>query len=289
MGHTIELGEITLHQIVEQQEPCFALSEFFPTLSDADYAAHRSWLEPTCVDPASQQVILCVQSYVVRTPHQTILIDGCIGNHKNLTLRPMWHQMSSPRYEANFQAAGLRFEDIDIVISTHLHTDHIGWNTRWVDGRWVPTFPNATYVFSGRELAFWTDKHRSAPARFPWIAESVLPILEAGQARLVTADHQLDDAIRFLPTPGHTIDHFSVLVGPPGRDALITGDLVISPLQARLPELGMFSDYDARQAGRTRRAVFERFCDTDTLFCTTHFPTPSTGRVTRWQDGFWIG
>ncbi|MGI9410107.1 MAG: MBL fold metallo-hydrolase, partial [Hyphomicrobiaceae bacterium] len=245
-------------------------------------------LEPQFVDPATNKIILCVQSYVVRTSHHTILIDSCVGNHKNLPVRPMWHQMKSDRYEANFKAAGLSFEDIDFVMCTHLHTDHVGWNTRLEDGRWIPTFPNAKYVFADRELAFWTEKAKTDPESCPWVLESVLPIVDAKRVEMVRSDHWLNDEVQLLPSPGHTIDHFSVLVGKTGSDALITGDMVHSPLQARFPELGMMSDYDSELAGRTRREIFGRFCDTSTLMCTAHFPSPSTGRVRRWDDGFQI-
>ena len=288
MIETIELGDIAIQQIVEQQLPFVPVREFFPTLTGELLDEHRSWLEPRFVDPVSEHIILCVQSYVVRTAHHTILIDSCVGNHKNLPARPMWHQLESDRYEANFKAAGLSFEDIDYVMCTHLHTDHVGWNTRLEDGRWVPTFPNAKYVFADRELSFWTDRAQSDPESCPWVLESVLPIVEAKKVELVKSDHALNDEVQLLPTPGHTIDHYSVLVGTSGNDALITGDMVHSPLQARYPELGMMSDYDSALAGRTRRDIFGRFCDSSTLMCTAHFPAPSTGRVTRWQDGFQI-
>ena len=110
-----------------------------------------------------------------------------------------------------------------------------------------------------------------------------------GKAEIVASNHYLNDLVQLIPTPGHTIDHYSVHVGSPGEDALITGDMVHSPLQARYPELGMFSDYDSALAGKTRREIFGRFCDTSTLMCTAHFPSPSCGRVTRWEDGFRIG
>jgi len=285
---TIEVGEIQVQQIVEQEGPLFPIHSFFPDLSPDRLEENRSWLEPRFLDPASGQLILCIQSYIVRTKHHVILIDSCVGNHKNLPIRPMWHQMQSDRYERNFRANGLTFEDIDYVMCTHLHTDHVGWNTRLENGRWVPTFPNAKYVFADRELSFWTSKAEQDPESCPWVIESVLPIVDAKKVEIVRSDHALDDHLQLVPSPGHTIDHYSVLVGRPGNDALITGDMVHSPIQARYPELGMMSDYDSTIAGETRRRLFGRFCDTSTLMCTAHFPSPSTGRVTRWDDGFRI-
>ncbi len=289
MVNTIELGDITIQQVVEQQAPIFPTFEFFPDLTEELLSEHRSWLEPNFIDPATNQVILCIQSYIVKTEHHTILIDSCVGNHKHLPVRAMWHQMKLDSYENNFRATGLTFEDIDFVMCTHLHTDHVGWNTRLDNGRWVPTFPNAKYVFSDRELQFWTERNRTDPESCPWITESVLPIVDAKMVEAVHSNHCLNDHVQLIPSPGHTIDHYSVLVGQSGHDALVTGDMVHSPIQARYPEIGMLSDYDSTQAGRSRREIFGRFCDTSTLMCTAHFPSPSTGHVKEWEDGFWIG
>ena len=169
---------------------------------------------------------------------------------------------------------------------THLHVDHVGWNTRLENGRWVPTFPKAKYIMADRELAHWTQKEKEDPGAVPWITDSVLPIVEAERAQIVKSDFALDEKIKFIPTPGHTIDHYSVLVGRPGQDALITGDMIHSPFQGRYPGLGMRADYDSGQAGETRRKVFDRFCEEPTIMCVTHFPSPSTGRVHRWGDGY---
>jgi glyoxylase-like metal-dependent hydrolase (beta-lactamase superfamily II) len=150
----------------------------------------------------------------------------------------------------------------------------------------VPTFPKARYLFSSRELGFWTEKANADPAAHPWIVDSVLPIVAANRAEPIGSDHVLNEIVRLIPTPGHTIDHFSVHVGPPGRDAVIAGDLVHSPIQMRYPEIGMRLDYDGAESARSRRKVFERFCDTPTLLCTMHFPERCIGRIARWDDGF---
>ena len=247
---------------------------------------NRSWLQPTYLDPATGKIVLCFQSYVVKTPQHNILVDTCIGNDKPRPMRPNWHQMKSDRFEKGLTAIGLGFGDIDFVMCTHLHIDHVGWNTRLDNGRWVPTFPKARYLFADRELAFWTQKEKGDPASWPWITDSVLPIVAAKRADVVKSDHTLNELVQLIPTPGHTIDHFSVHVGKSGQDAFLTGDMIHSPLQARYPDLGMRADYDFKQAGESRRKIFGRFCDTSTLMCTAHFPSPSTGRLARWGDGF---
>ena len=194
--------------------------------------------------------------------------------------------MNSDRYENNLAAGGFGVNDIDFVMCTHLHTDHVGWNTRLENGRWVPTFPKARYVFADRELAYWTKRQNDDPATCPWITDSVLPIVAANRVDIVKSAHAFNDLVTLIPTPGHTIDHYSVQVGKPGADAVITGDMIHSPLQARYPELGMMADYDSAQAGVSRRELFGRFCDSSTLMCTAHFPSPSTARVVRWKDAF---
>lgn len=285
MTTPIALKDITIHPVVEQQSAFFAATKFFPALGEERLQENRGWLAPGFVD-AEGRVVLCVQSFLVKTKHHNILVDACVGNHKPRPARPFWHMLSLDRFERGLKAAGVSFDEIDYVMCTHLHTDHVGWNTRLDNGRWVPTFPNARYLMADRELEHWTAREREDPASVPWITDSVLPIVAAKRAQIVKSDFVLNDEVRFLPTPGHTIDHFSVLVGATGGDALITGDMIHSPLQGKYPELGMMADYDSAQAGRTRREVFDRFCEEPTIFCATHFPAPSTGRVRRWGDGY---
>jgi glyoxylase-like metal-dependent hydrolase (beta-lactamase superfamily II) len=282
----IALDDITIHPVIEQEGPFFDALEFFPALTREQLDANRSWLEPTFLDPASGKLVFCVQSFLITTRHHKILVDSCVGNHKPRPARPFWNMLDSDRFEQGLAAAGVTVHDIDYVMCTHLHVDHVGWNTRLANGRWVPTFPNARYLMADRELAHWTAKEKEDPAGFPWITDSVLPIVAAQRAEIVKSDFAFGETVQLLPTPGHTIDHFSVLVGRPGRDALIAGDMIHSPIQGRYPELAMRADYDAREGSETRRRMFERFCDEPTLMCVTHFPAPSTGRVRRWDDGY---
>ena len=285
MTTPITLSDITIHPIVEQQGPFFKALEFFPTLTKATLEENRSWLEPSFID-ADGGVVLCVQGFVIKTPHHTILVDTCVGNHKSRPTRPFWNMMNSDKFTNALAAAGLSVDDIDYVMCTHLHGDHVGWNTRLENGRWVPTFPKARYIMSDRELAHWTAREKDDPQSVPWITDSVLPIIAAKREQIVRSDFAFSETVKLMPTPGHTIDHFSVLVGRPGEDAFITGDMIHSPLQGKYPDLGMLADYDSPQAGRTRRAVFDRLCEAPTLVCATHFPMPSTGRVRRWGDGY---
>jgi glyoxylase-like metal-dependent hydrolase (beta-lactamase superfamily II) len=284
---TFEIGDITIHRVVEQEGPLFNPREFFPTLTPELLAENRDWMtDGGYLDRQNGQVVLCIQSYLVRTRHHNIPIDSCVGNHKPRPTRPFWHMLNTDRFERGLVDTGVALDQIDYVMCTHLHVDHVGWNTRLENGRWVPTFPKARYVFADKELAHWTESERQDPSAAPWITDSVLPIIAAQRQEVVTSAHQFNDVVQLIPTPGHTIDHYSVRLGRPGVDAVITGDMIRSPLQARYPELGMRADYDSPQASVSRRKLFGDLCDTSTLVCTAHFPSPSSGRITRWGDGF---
>jgi glyoxylase-like metal-dependent hydrolase (beta-lactamase superfamily II) len=286
MSLNFTVGDLAIHRVIESEGPLFDPLTFFPNVTAEILKENQSWMQPRYIDPATGQLVLCIQSYIVRTPHHNILVDSCVGNHKPRANYAFWNQMTSDRYEKNLAATGLTVGDIDFVMCTHLHVDHVGWNTRLDNGRWVPTFPKAKYVFADRELAFWTDKARAEPAAFPWIVDSVLPIVHANRQEVVSSHHQLSDIVKLVPTPGHTIDHYSVRIGKPGADIVLAGDMIHSPLQARYPDLGMRADYDSPQAGKSRRDLFATLCDTSTLLCTAHFPSPSKGRLTAWGDGF---
>ncbi len=233
---------------------------------------------------ADDLLILCFQSYVVKTPHHTILVDSCIGNDKPRPLRPKWNMKTDDTYMRALARAGFSVEDIDFVMCTHLHVDHVGWNTRLDGGRWVPTFPNARYVFGKSEFDYWTEQNAKTPV--PPFGDSVLPVVEAKRAEIVRNDYEIGDHVRILPTPGHTPGHVAFTFGRGKDDAVFSGDLMHSPLQARYPELSAKFDVDQAQAAVTRRNFLERYCDTDTLCCTAHFPSPSTGKIRRRGNGF---
>lgn len=287
MSGTWTIGEATIQRIVEEERPLFDPLTFLPTLTPELLEANRDWMLPRALDPATGKLILPIQSWVLRTPHHVILVDTCIGNDKPRPAHPFWHQKRSGAWEEGLAALGLSVADIDYVLCTHLHVDHVGWNTRLEDGRWVPTFPRARYVFAAGEYAHWEAQHAKAPS--PVFADSVLPVVEAGRAELVASDHAIGDLVTLEPTPGHTPGHVAIHVGRAGASrAVMSGDLIHSPIQARYPEISMRADVDPAQAAITRRRFLECHCETGTLVCTGHFPSPSAGRVSRWGEGFRI-
>jgi glyoxylase-like metal-dependent hydrolase (beta-lactamase superfamily II) len=271
-----QLGEIQIHRIIESEQPDFDPMAFFPETTPEDWVPHQPWLQPWCWDPTSGNLIFPMQSFLVRGPRYTILVDTCVGDHKERQ-RPSWHMTSSGAYLHRLAAAGVAPEEVDYVMCTHMHTDHVGWNTRLDNGRWVPTFPNAQYIMSAKEWAYWEALHKETPV--PQIADSVLPIVEAGKAVLVSNDHAINDDVWLESTPGHTPDHVSVRLSSHGAQAVITGDLIHCPVQCAEPMWIARPDYDAEQARQTRRSFLERYCDTDVLVCATHFPSPSFGHI----------
>jgi glyoxylase-like metal-dependent hydrolase (beta-lactamase superfamily II) len=279
-----QIGNLQIMRALEMIMP-FGRQAFFAQTTESDWAPHRHWLEPQALDPVTDELQFPMQSYVVHTSHHTILIDSCVGNDKERPNRPSWHMKTDDAYMRALAALGIAPEDIDFVMCTHLHTDHIGWNTRLEDGRWVPTFPNARYIFSERELAAWRDVGHEKFSRVPY-EDSVLPIVEAGRAELVTNDYAVDDEVWLESTPGHTPDHVAISLASNGASAVMCGDILHSPVQCLHPEWVPWPDWDAELAKRTRRAFLERYCDTDTLVCTAHFPLPSAGRVVRAGDAF---
>ena len=284
MSLKFSAGDLTIHRLVEQEGAFFPALELFPELTPERLAENRAWMKQAGALDDNDTLILCIQSYIVRTPHHTILIDSCIGNDKQRPGRPRFHMKTDETYMRALKATGFSVEDIDYVMCTHLHVDHVGWNTRLENGRWVPTFPKARYVFDKGEYDYWHEQN--AKAEVHPFADSVLPVVEAKRAELVGNDFSIGDHVRILPTPGHTPGHIAFTFGKGKDDAVFAGDLVHSPLQMLYPELSPKLDIDPKLGAVTRRSFFERYCDTDTLCCTAHLPSPSSGKIKRKGNGF---
>jgi glyoxylase-like metal-dependent hydrolase (beta-lactamase superfamily II) len=279
-----QVADLIIQRVIEQETPYFPALELLPDLTPEMLAEHRPWLKEAKALDDNDVLILCFQSYVVKTPHHTILIDSCIGNDKPRAGRPNWHKKTDDTYMRGLASAGVSVDDIDVVMCTHLHVDHVGWNTRLDNGRWVPTFPKARYVFGQREYDYWATQN--AKAEVAPFADSVLPVVEAGRADLVVDDFALGDHVRIVPTPGHTPGHIAIAIGKGKDDAVFAGDLIHTPLQLRYPELSPKFDVDPTQAATTRRQFLERYCDTDTLCCAAHFPSPTVGKIRRMGNAF---
>ena len=227
-------GDLTIHRIIEQETTFLPALDVLPGLTPELLAENRSWMRKAGALDENDVLILCFQSYIVKTPHHTILIDSCIGNDKPRPLRPKWNMKTDNIYMRAMATAGFCADDIDFVMCTHLHVDHVGWNTKREGDRWVPTFPNARYVFGKTEYDYWASQHAKADA--PPFGDSVLPVVEAKRADIVGNDFALGDHLRILPTPGHTPGHVAFTFGKTRDDAVFVGDIMHSPLQLQLPQ-----------------------------------------------------
>ena len=252
--------------------------EMYPDATPEIVARHRDWLVPEAMDAETGRMLFAFQSYLLRTGRTTILIDTCVGEDKDRPGRPDWHRKKWPWLD-NLKAAGIAPEELDFVMCTHLHVDHVGWNTKLEDGRWVPTFPNASYLFGEIEYRHWEAEYKNLDSMREVFADSVLPIMEAGKATLIGADYEIDTGLTIEPSPGHTPGHISLNVNSGGQHAVFSGDLMHHPLQVPEPQLSSMFCSDAEQSRRTRTAFVERYADSDTLILPAHFPGRSAGRI----------
>lgn len=284
------LGKFTVDRVVETQGPFAPVDFLLPQVDLARIDATAPWLRPRYLSD-DDRVVMSFHSHVIDTGRQRILVDACVGNDKERPLRPGWHRQRFGWMEA-LAAAGLKPEDIDVVCCTHLHADHVGWNTCLRDGRWVPTFPRARYLFGRRELAHWQAEHdealaqgRSLPNHGSY-SDSVLPVIEAGQADLVDDGHEIDAGVWLEPAPGHTPGTMVLHARSAGCRAVFSGDILHTPVQ--LVDLGWNSRFceDPALASQTRRGLVEAVAGTDTIVLPAHFPDPAGGRIGD-QGGAW--
>ncbi len=280
----ITVGDVRISSIIERDGPWRTPQVMFPAWQEEAGMRHLAELDPIVFDPASGKLVITYQTFVVRTPHHTILVDTCTGEDKGF---PAPMDYPKQPWLDGLAAAGLGVEDIDYVFCTHLHIDHCGWNTVLRDGRWVPTFPNAKYIFHKREYAAWeaaTAEGRNPPGEV-W-RMNCLPVVEAGQALLVDDDFSLDDTITLTPTPGHSPCHCCVNIFSKGQRAVVTGDMMHHALQCREPDWSTIFCWDPVEAAASRRAFLGSVADTSTLLLPVHFPGPTAGHVTSDQDRF---
>jgi glyoxylase-like metal-dependent hydrolase (beta-lactamase superfamily II) len=283
----IRIGQFEIGKVTDFSGPSFDPAEFFPDYDPEVVRANRDLIGPALLDPASGKLVFSFHSFVVRTGRHTILIDSCIGNDKERPARPQWHRMKTS-YIDDLAGLGVRVEDVDYVMCTHLHWDHVGWNTRLAAGKWVPTFPNARYVMARREVEHWQGVHDSG-AETPHataFGDSVLPVIATGQALLVGDDYALDDGLWFEPYPGHTPGNVVIHARSGGERGVFVGDVLHHPLQCLKPEWSTraCSDPDGSRASRTR--LIEEYADSGALIMPAHFPDPTAGWIRRHRAAY---
>ena len=241
---------------------------------------HWDWLFPLWSDDAYTWEMV-VQSFVVVADDRVTVVDPCVGNGRPLPEFPLFDMLNTPFIE-RFEASGIKPEQVDAVVCTHLHSDHCGWNTRLRDGNYVPTFPNARYYMGKRETERWDFRrpdYRHVPANAGVFERSVLPVIEAGLAELIPGDHRISPSLRVEDTPGHTLGHTALQLTSQGQHAWFTGDTFHHPLELLYPELDAETCEDYAATVVTRKRLIERFVETGALIVPAHFAAPHAGHL----------
>jgi glyoxylase-like metal-dependent hydrolase (beta-lactamase superfamily II) len=271
------IGDVKVTRVVEFE----FLVDYDPDgvfLREASPAALAEipWLKPHFMND-QDQLLMSIHALLVETPTMKLIVDTCFGNDKPHAL--LQNVGLSTGFLNALAEAGAPRETIDRVICTHLHVDHVGWNTMLVDGTWQPTFPNARYLFGADEHAHWSGDTSDEHVRIT--AESVRPVFDAGLVDLVAMDERISPEIRLMPTPGHTPGHVSVVIESNGEVAIITGDMIHHPCQIARPEWAPSFDSDQAAARATRKAFLGNVADKPILIIGTHFPAPTAGHIER--------
>jgi glyoxylase-like metal-dependent hydrolase (beta-lactamase superfamily II) len=287
---TWTFGDATVTRLEEQVGYASLPPEKFLDGFDRELLArHLDWLVPHHYSPADDRLITSIHSWLIRTGRHTILLDSCAGNHKNRPGFARFHQLDIP-FLQRLRAAGVQPEEIDIVLCTHLHADHVGWNTRLVDGRWVPTVPNAKYLFSRIENEFGDPRRNPHADRDPLrgvaYRDSVLPVIEAGQVVLIDGDHAIDDSLTIVAAPGHTPGHVALWLANAAGRALFCGDAIHHALQVHAPHWnsGFCELPDVARA--TRRRILQQCIEHRAPLFPGHFGAPHVARVVAAGRGF---
>ncbi len=283
----VRLGDLTVDRVVEAEGVGFFPGYIFPDADDAGVAAERSWMAPDFLDAETGRLRQGNATFVVRRPGMVLLVDTCVGNDKPRPSSKTWNGMRTDWLE-RLTALGVRPEDVTHVFNTHLHVDHCGWNTRLDGDRWVPTFPNAQYLLPKVEFEFWADpandRVTGVGANDGCYFDSVLPVHDAGLARLISPGDRLEDDIRFTSAAGHAPGQTMLEIDLPDETLIFTGDLFHSPLQIPRPEWSSKFDVDPKAAAETRGRFVAAHADRDAIILSAHVCTPNAGRIVT-QDG----
>lgn len=276
-----KIGKVTVTKVVELEAT--GGSRFLLPQATPEEVRGIGWLAPHFADE-NGRLRLSIHALIIETPERRIMVDTCLGNDKQGRRIPHWNDRQGS-FLRDIAEAGYPAESIDTVLCTHLHTDHVGWNTMKVDGRWRPTFPRARYLFGRTEFEHWSRQTEREDQRAVF-ADSVQPVLDAGLVELVEPDHPLCPEVGLVPSFGHTPGHVSVRIASEGEEAFITGDIAHHPCQLARPHWNSLADMDPPAAEATRRRVFGGLAGRKVLVIGTHFAGPTAGRVVRDGDAF---
>ncbi|HTD16719.1 MAG TPA: MBL fold metallo-hydrolase [Chthoniobacterales bacterium] len=301
LNKTYQIGGATVTRIDEIPLPNVDPSVLYPDLEAGALERYGRFLGDGSYDGNAGTLTESIHTWLVRFSGYTMLVDTGVGNSKTLPATPQFGHLDLP-YLDRLLAAGVQPEMVDFVLLTHVHMDHVGWNTRFEDGRWLPTFPNAKYIFSRTEQRYNASLsgHKPAPDLPPPTLgkpvrqpapnvydQSVAPIIESGLAELIdVGGAEFLDGISFLPTPGHSVDHASIRLRSGGQEALFLGDVMHHPLQVHRPDLrSVYCEFpEASQA--SREWILSYASENHALCFTSHFAESSAGYVSRGTEGF---
>ncbi|MBM3515117.1 MAG: MBL fold metallo-hydrolase [Alphaproteobacteria bacterium] len=276
-------GDVTITKVIDVIGP-YDAAQAYPGAPIEAFEANADWLSPHFYNPATKAIIFSYHSYVVRTPKRILIVDTCIGNDKSRKRLAKFDMRKGP-YLENLRAAGVRPEDVDFVTCSHFHSDHVGWNTRLERGRWVPTFPKAKYMFNKAEVDNVQSRVRTGTGDVASYEDSILPILDSGQAEIIRGDAPIDASVTIVPSPGHTPGHQSVTINSRGKRAVLAGDILHSPMEVLYPEWICVFDQDKTHGIEGRKTFIEAHVDKDITVFAAHFDGPTAGKIVSTRRG----
>jgi glyoxylase-like metal-dependent hydrolase (beta-lactamase superfamily II) len=271
-----QVGRVKVTRVVEMQLPTPAGAKYFIPQATVEELRKSPWLYPNFVSE-DEVMQMSIHALLVEAPGLRLVVDTCVGNDKPRGL--LRGKALSTNFLSEMEGAGWTRESVNAVVCTHLHVDHVGWNTMLEDGKWIPTFPNARYYIGRVEYEHWAADGAGEQQQI--LDDSVQPIFDAGLAQFVELDHRISDEIRLMPSTGHTPGHVCVSIESDGERAVITGDMSHHPCQMAHPDWSPAFDSDPEAAAKTRARLFAEWADQPILVIGTHYATPTAGHVRR--------
>lgn len=278
------LGDVRVDLVLDMDVFPLPAARIMPGRDLGELLPHRALLEPDHMDFARGDLLLGMQALLLRLPGLTVLVDTCVGEHKERPAHPHWHRRAASGF---LDALGVPPEAVDVVLCTHLHADHVGWNTRLLDGRWVPTFPRARYLVGRRELDYWRSRAAAEPGvSHGAFADSVQPLLDAGVVDAVADGYELAPGLTLKPLPGHTVGQMGLWLERAGARAIFCGDAIHSPVQILRPDWSSAFCTDPEEAAETRRTLLHCAAEDGTVLVPAHFRRCGCTRIRREGEDF---
>lgn len=284
--YQLKIGAVKVTVIAESVAPLLRWQEIYPHATERSMSESAAASDPKLYDASSGRLVIAIQGFLIESEGTTLMVDTCVGDCKSRARG----EFNDARFDwvSRLRATGIRVDDVDLVLSTHLHVDHVGCNTYYADGEWRPTFPRARYLFVNYEFEFWTSDSAKSPLERTgdYVGDSILPLFDFGVADIIDARHVITPSIRVIPLPGHTPGHVGVCIDSDGQRAVISGDLFHTAIQCENPDWNTRFCVNPEQSRQSRRIFFETHADSDTLILPAHFPYPCAGFIRRTDTAY---